>query len=97
MVEEELEQEGIVQIERNMEQFQILNDQIRNPLQVIKGYVSLGECPFKDKIDEQIRQIDDLVVRLDKGWLDSEKVRSYLFKHYQIGKAVKREQKEAHP
>lgn len=93
-IEEEIEQEGIFQIERNMEQFQILNDQIRNPLQVIKGYVSLAECPFRHKIDEQIRNIDNLVVRLDKGWLDSEKVRTYLFRHYQIGQDFTIEKEE---
>jgi 5,10-methylenetetrahydrofolate reductase len=86
--EEKLEKEGISQIERNMEQFQILNDQIRNPLQVIMGYVSLGNCQFKSNIEEQIQIIDSIVTRLDSGWLESEKVRSFLFRHYQHGSDI---------
>jgi len=80
--EEKLKTEGIQQIERNMEQFQILNDQIRNPLQAIKGYVDLSDTPFRQQINEQITVINDLVTRLDEGWLESEKVRRFLFKHY---------------
>ncbi len=87
-LEEQLEKDGISQIERNMEQFQILNDQIRNPLQVIAGYVALGDSQFKSNIEEQIRKIDDLVTKLDSGWLESEKVRSFLFRHYKHGSDI---------
>jgi PAS domain S-box-containing protein len=84
-LEDQLKQEGISQIERNMEQFQILNDQIRNPLQIIQGYVSLGNCQFKSNIEGQIQIIDNLVTRLDCGWIESEKVRSFLSRHCQHG------------
>ena len=87
-LEEKLEKEGIYQIEQNMEQFQILNDQIRNPLQVISGYISIGDCPFKINIEEQLHKINELVTRLDNGWLESEKVRSFLFRHYQHGSVI---------
>jgi PAS domain S-box-containing protein len=80
--EEQLKKEGISQIDQNMEQFQILNDQIRNPLQAIMGYVSLDCIQFQARIIEQIRVIDHLVDRLDHGWLESTKVRSYLLRHY---------------
>ena len=82
---ERMKREGLSQIDKNMEQFQILNDQIRNPLQAIEGYVELGDCPFRDKIGEQIRIINDLVTRLDEGWVESEKVRSFLIRHYRHG------------
>jgi PAS domain S-box-containing protein len=85
LLEAALEREGISQIERNMEQFQILNDQIRNPLQAIKGYLALIDSEYTGKIDEQLAYIDDIVTRLDQGWLESEKVRTFLYRHYQHG------------
>jgi hypothetical protein len=81
-VEEQLKSVGIEQIEQNMEQFQILNDQIRTPLQAIMLYLSTGETPYRAKIEEQVRIIDSLVARLDRGWLESEKVHSFLLRHY---------------
>jgi PAS domain S-box-containing protein len=81
--EELLKKEGITQIEQNMEQFQILNDQIRNPLQAIMGYVNLDCTHYQERILDQIRQIDTLVNRLDRGWVESEKVRRFLIRHYQ--------------
>jgi PAS domain S-box-containing protein len=80
--EEQLKKEGITQIEKNMEQFQILNDQIRNPLQAIMGYVSLDCIQYRARILEQIMAIDSLVHRLDQGWVESEKVRRFLLRHY---------------
>jgi PAS domain S-box-containing protein len=85
-LEEEMKKEGISQIERNMEQFQILNDQIRNPLQVIRGCMELGGDPaLRRRVEEQVEIIDDLVDRLDRGWVESEKVHSFLIRHCQIG------------
>jgi two-component system, response regulator PdtaR len=81
--EEQLKKEGITQIEQNMEQFQILNDQIRNPLQAIMGYVNLDCIHYRDRIIQQIGLIDTLVDRLDHGWVESEKVRRFLIRHYQ--------------
>jgi PAS domain S-box-containing protein len=86
--EEQMKDEGVAQIEKNMEQFQILNDQIRNPLQAILGYIQLGDPIYIPKIIQQVRDIDDLVVRLDKGWVESEKVRSFLLRHYRHGAGV---------
>jgi PAS domain S-box-containing protein len=80
--EGQLKKEGITQIEQNMEQFQILNDQIRNPLQAIMGYVNLDCIKYRKRILEQVGLIDTLVKRLDRGWVESEKVRSFLLRHY---------------
>jgi PAS domain S-box-containing protein len=80
--EEQLKTGGLTQIEHNMEQFQILNDQIRNPLQAIMGYVSLDCVHYREHITEQIGMIDTLVTRLDYGWVESEKVRRFLIRHY---------------
>jgi PAS domain S-box-containing protein len=84
-VHNELEREGIVRLEKNMEQFQILNDQIRNPLTMILSYATMDEYIHRDKIIEAVRKIDDLVTQLDKGWIESEKVRSFLIRHYHHG------------
>jgi CheY-like chemotaxis protein len=81
-LEEQLKREGIQQIEQNMEQFQILNDQIRNPLQAIMGYVNLDCVLYRDRIMAQIELIDNLVSCLDQGWVESEKVRRFLLHHY---------------
>lgn len=87
-LESELKTEGLSQIEANMEQFQILNDQIRNPLQAIRGYVELSGSGYSSQIDTQISIIDDLVSRLDRGWVKSEKVRSFLIRHYRHGEHI---------
>jgi two-component system, response regulator PdtaR len=80
--EEQLKKEGVTRIEQNMEQFQILNDQIRNPLQAIMGYVNLDCVHYREHIIRQIGVIDTLVDRLDHGWVESEKVRRFLLRHY---------------
>ena len=81
-LEEQIKREGLTQIEHNMEKFQILNDQIRNPLQAIMGYVNLDCALYRQRIMEQIGLIDNLVSRLDHGWVESEKVRKFLLRHY---------------
>ena len=84
-IEEKMKREGLSRIEKNMEQFLILNDEIRNPLQVIAGYADLSDNRFREQIEEQIRIINDLVTRLDDGWVESEKVRSFLLRHLRLG------------
>lgn len=76
----------MARIEKNMEQFMILNDRIRNPLQAIRGYLELaGENPYRHRIEEQVEIIDRLVDQLDQGWVESEKVRLFLLRHYRHG------------
>ncbi|RXE57176.1 hypothetical protein ABH15_03400 [Methanoculleus taiwanensis] len=69
------------QIDKNMEQFAILNDHIRNPLQVIVGMADLEETPSSARIIEQAMAIDGIVTELDRGWIESEKIRAFLRKH----------------
>ena len=85
LFEKDMEKKGIFQIEKNMEMFQILNDQIRNPLAVILSASSMSEGKESEIIMEQVKVINDLVTRLDHGWIESEKVRSFLIKHYGHG------------
>jgi len=84
-LQQKMQKEGLMQLEKNMEQFQILNDEIRNPLTLIASYASLDGSPSCDKIIEAVRRIDDLVTQLDKGWIESNKVRSFLLRHYRHG------------
>ena len=88
LLEREMEKKGIKQIEHNMEQFQILNDQIRNPLAIIMSLASLEETKESRIILEQVRRIDDLVTQLDNGWVRSETVRGFLMRHYGHGKDI---------
>lgn len=79
---EQMKKESIFQIEKNMEQFAILNDHIRNPLQAIIGLADLDGGRYAEKIIENARQIDDIVKELDSGWLESDKIREMLLRHY---------------
>lgn len=74
--------EAFEQIERNMEHFAILNDHIRNPLQGILGICELDEIEHLDLIQKQVEEIDAIIRRLDMGYLESEKIREFLRKHY---------------
>ena len=73
------------QIEKNIEQFAILGDHIRNPVQVIMGLADLEGGPFAGKIREQVHEIEKTVAQLDRGWVESEKIREFIRKYYGIG------------
>lgn len=93
LFEKEMEKRGIIQIEKNMEQFQILNDEIRNPLAVIMSIMSLHDDEESRIILEQVGLINNLVSRLDHGWVESEKVRAFFIKHYGYGKLCENDDK----
>lgn len=79
----QLQKNAYEQINRNIEQFAILNDRIRNPLSVILTLASFTETPENVRISEQVHIIDSLVDELDKGFIESEKVRKYLVRYFQ--------------
>jgi len=87
-IEKEIEKKGINQIEHNMAQFQILNDRIRNPLAIIMSIASVIDSKESEAIIDQVKDIDALVTKLDQGWVQSEVVRTFLIKHYGIGKEI---------
>ncbi|WP_052418801.1 response regulator [Methanolacinia paynteri] len=76
------EKETLLQIEKNLEQLAILNDEIRNPLQIISGFTQIDNCEHSARILEQVAAIDKLVNLIDQRWLESEKIRDFLRKHY---------------
>ncbi|WP_317136362.1 PAS domain-containing protein [Methanochimaera problematica] len=81
---DEMKKEAFMQIDKNMEQFAVLNDHIRNPLQVILGIVDLESPEITQKIIPHVKEIDKLINRLDNGWIESEKVRKMIAKHYGV-------------
>jgi PAS domain S-box-containing protein len=75
---ERIHRDAYEQLRRNIEQFAVLGDHIRNPLQVIVGLAEMIEDPLIDTILSQSRRIDDIITELDRGWVESESVRRYL-------------------
>ena len=82
---ESVKRKALEQIEKNIEQFAILGDHIRNPLAVIVGLSSLVPGDVTDKIILQAREIDRIVTQLDQGWIESEKVREFIKRYYMVG------------
>jgi PAS domain S-box-containing protein len=76
---------ALEQIEKNIEQFAILGDHIRNPLTVIVGLASIAAEEIADRIIAQAKEIDAIITRLDMGWIESEKVREFIKRYYQVG------------
>lgn len=83
---ENLKRNAFEQIEKNMEQFAVLNDHIRNPLQAIVGLALLNDEDDKNtvKILEQAAMINTIVDQLDQGWIESGKIRDWLRKYYEF-------------
>jgi PAS domain S-box-containing protein len=78
-VMEELRKQAYHRIEQNMEQFAILGDHVRHPLQVILARADLmEEEETAEKIREQVRRIDGYIRQLDQGWIESRKIREFL-------------------
>ena len=76
---------SIKQIEENMNHLAILNDEIRNPMTVIVAWAEMADEKVKNKILEQVGNIDTIINALDKGWLNSIKVWKFLKKYYKVG------------
>lgn len=79
---ERIRREAHEQLQQNILQFATLGDHIRNPLAVIVGLADLLGTPDADRIIVQAREIDRIVDQLDRGWIESEKVRSFLRRYY---------------
>ena len=81
------QREALDQIEENLGSLAILNDHIRNPLMVISAYTEMGESEHMPIIMDQIQEIDRIINTLDRGFLESEKIRSFLLKHHDVDPA----------
>ncbi len=70
------------QIERNIEQFAVLGDHVRQPLQVIQGMADLtDDRKVTETIQGQVDRINDYIKELDRGWIESRKIRTFLRRH----------------
>ena len=79
---ERIRQEAYDRIEQNIEQFAILADHVRQPLQVLFARADLMDDEgTAERIREQVRRIDDIVGQLDRGWIESRKIREFLRRH----------------
>lgn len=58
-----------------------LNDQIRNPLQVIIGITDFEDVEMADQIKEQANEIDSIIRQLNIGNIEAENIRAF-FKKY---------------
>jgi len=76
---EDMRLQAFEQIEQNIEQFAVLADHIRLPLQVICGMADLIEDKTaSEKIQEQVKRINGIIKQLDEGWVDSREIREFL-------------------
>jgi PAS domain S-box-containing protein len=82
---EEVHKTALRQIEKNIEQFAILGDHIRNPLTVIVGLTCMFAEDIALKVLAQAREIDRIITEIDRGWIESDKVRNIIRKYYGIG------------
>ncbi|MDN7025839.1 PAS domain S-box protein [Methanoculleus sp. FWC-SCC1] len=79
---EKIKRQAFGQIEQNMEQFAILGDHIRHPLQVIQARADLLDDPeISASVRDQVRRINDIIRQLDKGWIESRKIREFLLRN----------------
>jgi len=75
----------VMRINENLHQMAVMSDKIRNPLAVI--LTACEQCEVSEanpRVLHAVDDIDDLIKEIDSGWVESEKVRSYLFKNYGI-------------
>jgi len=80
--DEELRNRAFGQIERNIEQFAVLGDHIRQPLQVILARAELLDDREAIKaFHEQVERINEYIRQLDRGWVESRKIREFLRRH----------------
>ncbi|TET33027.1 MAG: PAS domain S-box protein, partial [Candidatus Heimdallarchaeota archaeon] len=78
---EEVKKQAFDQIDKNMGQFAILVDCIRNPLSIIVGLSDIQNNEISRKIIEQAKLIDDIIKQLDYRWLESSNVKNFLSEH----------------
>ncbi|MCS7119347.1 MAG: hypothetical protein NZ894_04785, partial [Archaeoglobaceae archaeon] len=80
----ELEEEKtrlLEQLKKNIDELAYLVDGIRNPLAVILSSAELfADEKLRDRIYEQVLRIDKIISRLDKLWMESERIKGALEK-----------------
>lgn len=79
---EDLKSKAYAQIDRNMEQFALLADHIRNPLQAIMGRAELlDDIETTEKIRQQVQRINGIIDQLDERWGESRRLSMFWRKY----------------
>ena len=73
---------AINQIEKNLEQFTVLVDSIRNPLAVIVGLVDYYGEEEKEIVIKHANLIDDIIKHIEERTAESEEVRKFMLKYF---------------
>jgi len=81
---QEIQAKATRQIEDNIHQMAALNDQIKNPLTIISCLCDMDQIPHLSEVETQIQIINDIIKKIDQGWIESMKIRHYLKRHYDI-------------
>ena len=73
-------------IEDNIVKFATLADEIRNPLAAILAYAEIfvPDEVGREKIKSQVERVEKVLDELDRGWLESEKVREFLRRTWKL-------------
>ncbi len=71
--------ENINELLGKVEQIAELNDQIRNPLQVIVGITDLENVGRLDQIKEQANEIDRIIRQINIGNIEAENIRTFIY------------------
>jgi PAS domain S-box-containing protein len=68
------------QLDENLEYFAHLVDHIRNPLAILSGFVQVevDNESTKNRVQRQVNRIEEIIVQLDQGWMDTEDTRKFL-------------------
>ncbi len=74
----EMRMKSLKQIEDNIVTLATLVDKIKNPLAAITLLLEDVEGETKEKIEEQVGKIVEIVREVEKGWVESENVRRFL-------------------
>ncbi|MHA2357442.1 MAG: PAS domain S-box protein [Candidatus Heimdallarchaeaceae archaeon] len=81
MRDEELKRISYAQMEKNIENFDILVNKINNPLTAIIGYSELAHTMHSEIIIEEANKISEIMKQISESWVETEKFREILRRH----------------
>lgn len=71
-----------LQIQNNLHLLATVNDQVRNPLAVAISLIDMNKFANGETIIQELKRIDTVIDTLDRGMIESDKIRDYI-KRYQ--------------
>ena len=78
---DKIKHEAFARIDKNIQDFDILVDRIRNPLMSIIGYAELADSFHSTVIIEEAEKINEITKQIDESWIESEEFRKILREH----------------